>query len=63
MKSKMVYIKVAGVTYSAKTDSKGQATFKLTKLKKAGSFNAALTFKGNAYYNKCSKSVKIVVKK
>lgn len=63
MKSKLVYIKVAGITYSAKTDAKGQATFKLTKLKKVGSFSAGLTFKGDTCYNKCSKAVKIVVKK
>lgn len=63
MKSTLVYIKVNGITYSAKTNAKGQATFKLTKLKKVGSFSAAITFKGNAYYNKISKAVKITVKK
>ena len=63
MKGKMVYIRVNGVTYSAKTNSKGQATFKLTKLKKAGTFNSGLTFKGDAYYKKAYRAVKIVVKK
>jgi C1A family cysteine protease len=63
LKNAMVYIKVNGKTYSAKTNSKGQATFKLTKLSKVGSFNAGITFKGNAYYNKVYKTVKITVKK
>jgi hypothetical protein len=63
LKNVLVYIKVNGKTYSAKTNSKGQATFKLTKLTKAGKFNAAITFKGNNYYNKLSKTVKITVKK
>ena len=63
MKGKMVYIRVNGVTYSAKTNSKGQATFKLTKLTKAGTFNSGLTFKGDAYYKKAYRAVKIVVKK
>ena len=63
MKGKMVYIRVNGVTYSAKTNSKGQATFKLTKLKKAGTFNSGLTFKGDSYYKKAYRAVKIVVKK
>lgn len=62
IKNTMVYIKVAGKTYSAKTNSKGQATFKLTKLTKKGSFKAAITFKGNSCYNKASKTVAITVK-
>ena len=63
LKNVWVYIKVNGITYSAKTTSSGQAVFKLTKLKKIGSFSAAITFKGNNYYNKLYKAVKITVKK
>jgi hypothetical protein len=59
----MLYITVNGVKYSAKTNAKGQATFKLSKLNKVGSFSATLSFNGNAYYNKISKAVKITVKK
>ena len=62
IKNTMVYIKVAGKKYSAKTNSKGQATFKLTKLTKKGRFKGAITFKGNMYYNKVSKTVAITVK-
>jgi hypothetical protein len=62
LKNVIVYIKVKGKTYSAKTNSKGQATFKLTKLNKVGKFNAAITFKGNKYYNKVTKKVNIKIK-
>jgi hypothetical protein len=62
IKNSIIYIKVNGKTYSAKTNSKGKATFKLTKLNKIGSFTAGLTFKGNTYYNKLTKNVKITVK-
>ena len=57
-----VYLKVAGKTYKATTNSKGKATFKITKLNKKGTFKAAITFKGNKYYNKVTKKVTIKVK-
>jgi hypothetical protein len=63
IKSVKVTLKVKGKTYSAKTNSKGKATFKITKLKKAGKFTATITFKGNAYFKKVTKKVKITVKK
>jgi predicted outer membrane repeat protein len=63
LKNVWVYIKVNGKTYSAKTLSNGKAVFKLTKLNKVGRFTAAITFKGNSYYNKLNKNVKIIVKK
>ena len=56
-------LKVNGKTYSAKTNSKGAATFKITKLTKKGKFTAKISFAGNSYYNALSKSVKITVKK
>ena len=57
-----VYLKVGGKTYKATTNSKGKATFKITKLSKKGTYKAAITFKGNAYYNKATKKVTIKVK-
>ena len=61
--SQKLTIKVNGKTYSAKTNSKGQATFKLTKLTKKGTFKATVKFAGNKYYNsKTVKNVKITVK-
>lgn len=62
MKGVKVYIKVKGKTYVAKTNNKGKATFKIKKLTKKGKFNAKITYKGNRYYNKATKNVKITVK-
>ncbi|WP_407376507.1 lectin like domain-containing protein [Methanobrevibacter sp.] len=61
MKKVKVTVKVKGKTYTAKTNSKGKATFKL-KLTKKGTFKATVTYKGNKYYNKVTKKVKITVK-
>ena len=62
MKSKKVTLKVNGKTYAAKTNSKGKATFKITKLTKKGSFVASVSFAGDAYYKKVSKKVRMYVK-
>ena len=61
LKSKKVTLKVGGKTYKATTNSKGKATFKITKLTKKGKFTAVVKF-GDAYYNTISKNVKITVK-
>ena len=57
-----MYLKVAGKTYKATTNSKGKATFKITKLNKKGNFKATVTFKGNKYYKQVAKKVTIKVK-
>ena len=62
MKSTKITLKVNGKTYSAKTNAKGQTTFKITKLTKKGKFNAVITYKGNAYYNKVTKNINIKCK-
>lgn len=62
MKKTKVSLKVNGKTYSATTNNKGIATFKITKLTKKGTYSAAISFAGNKNYNKASKSVKITVK-
>ncbi|WP_346661564.1 hypothetical protein [uncultured Methanobrevibacter sp.] len=62
MKNTKVSIKVNKKTYTAKTNSKGQATFKITKLNKKGTFKATITYKGSAYYNKVTKKVNIKCK-
>ena len=49
-------------TYKVKTNSKGKATFKIKKLTKKGTYKATVTFKGNKYYNKVVKKVKIKIK-
>ena len=62
IKNAKVTLKVNGKTYTAKTNSKGKATFKITKLNKKGTFKATITYNGNKYYNKVSKKAKITVK-
>ena len=51
----------AGKKYTATTKN-GKAKFNLKKLTKKGKFAAVVTYKGNAYYNKVSKKVKITIR-
>jgi predicted outer membrane repeat protein len=62
IKKAKVTIKVGKKTYTAKTNAKGKATFKIKKLTKKGTYKATITYKGNAYYNKVTKKVKIKLK-
>ena len=57
-----VRITVKGKTYTAKTNSKGKAIFKIKNLKKKGTYKATVTYKGDKNYNKVIKTVKITVK-
>jgi len=63
LKKVKLTLKVGKKTYKATTNSKGKATFKITKLNKKGKYTATVKFAGNKYYNKLSKKVKITVKK
>lgn len=51
---------VNGKTYSAKTNSKGVATFKLT-LKTVKTYTVSLKFAGDSYYTASAKSIKVKV--
>ena len=62
IKKAKVTIKVDKKTYTAKTNAKGKATFKIKKLTKKGTYKSTITYKGNAYYNKVTKKVKIKLK-
>ena len=62
MKNTKVTIKVNKKTYSAKTNSKGQATFKITKLTKKGKYTATVKYAGSKFYNAKTVKPKITVK-
>ena len=62
LKNKKVTLKVNGKTYTAKTNNKGVATFKLTKLTKKGTYSAVITYAGDKYYKKVTKKAKVTVK-
>ena len=62
MKNVKLTLKVKGKTYTAKTNSKGKVTFKITKLNKKGKYTATVKYAGSKYYNAKSLKVKITVK-
>lgn len=62
MKSAKLTVKVGGKTYSVKTNAKGQAIFKLTKLTKKGKYSAVVAYSGSSIYNGVKKTVVITVK-
>ena len=61
MKNTKLTLKVNGKTYSATTNAKGQATFKITKLIKKGKFTATIKYAGSKYYNAKTVTAKITV--
>ena len=63
MKKVKLTLKVGKKTYKATTNSKGKATFKITKLTKKGKYTATIKFAGSKYYKALSKKAKITVKK
>ena len=63
LKKVKLTLKIGKKTYKAKTNSKGKATFKITKLTKKGKYTATVKFAGSKYYKKLTKKVKITVKK
>ena len=62
LKSYKLTLRVKGKTFTAKTNSKGKATFKITNLSRKGTFKAVIKYAGNKYYKKISKTVKITAK-
>lgn len=62
MKKVKLTLKVGKKTYKATTNSKGKATFKITKLTKKGKYTATVKFAGSKYYKAISKKAKITVK-
>ena len=62
MKNVKLILKVNKKTYTAKTNKKGVATFKIIKLTKKGKFAAVVKFAGNKYYNAKTVKPKIILK-
>lgn len=62
LKKVKLTLKVAKITYTAKTNSKGVATFKV-KLTKKGTYTGTVKFAGSKYFKALTKKVKIIVKK
>ncbi len=59
IKNIKVRLKINRKTYTAKTNNKGQATFKLDKFAKRGIFTTLISFAGNKYYKASNKKTKI----
>ena len=62
LKNKKITLKIKGKIYSAKTNNKGKATFKL-KITKKGKFKAIIRFSGNKLYKASKKVIYIKIKK
>ena len=62
LKSKKITLKVNGKTYTAKTNRKGVATIKVTKLIKKGTFNYTVKFAGDKAYKGIIKKGKMTIK-
>ena len=58
---KVIKLEIGGKTFTAKTDSKGKATFDISLTKK-GTYTATVKFAGDKSYEASSKSVKITLK-
>ena len=63
IKKAKLYLTVKGKTYKATTNSKGKATFKITKLTKKGKYTGKIKYKGTSQYFSSAKTIKIIVKK
>ena len=62
LKNTWITLKIKGKLFKAKTNSKGRATFKITKFYKKGNFKAVIKFKGSKKYNPISKKINIKIK-
>ena len=59
---KAVKLTVNGKTFTGKTNSKGQVTFKITNLNKKGKYTATISYKGDKTYEEATQKVKLTIK-
>ena len=63
IKKAKITLKIKGKkAITAKTNSNGKVTFNIKSLNKKGNYKATVTYKGNSFYNKVAKKVKITIK-
>ncbi len=62
MKYTKITLKAYGKVYTAKTNSKGVATFKITNLVKRGIYTVDVKYAGSSYYYAVTKKVKLTAK-
>ena len=62
IKNLKVTLNINGKTFSAKTNSNGVATFKVTNLNKKGTFKGTIKFAGNNCYKSTSKKISVKIK-
>lgn len=61
LSNKKITLKIKGKTYKAKTNKKGKATIKV-KISKKKTYKAKVTFKGDAQYQKVTKTLKVKIR-
>ena len=59
---KTVKLTANGKTFTGKTNSKGQVTFKITNLNKKGTYTAKISYKGDKTYEEATQKVKLTIK-
>ena len=59
---KAVKLTVNGKTFTGKTNSNGQVTFKITNLNKKGKYTATISYKGDKTYEEATQKVKLTIK-
>ena len=62
IKDAKLTLKLGKKTYSAKTNEKGKATFKIKKLTRKGKYKATVTYAGSSTYESLKKKVRITIK-
>ena len=63
VKNAKVFLKIGKKSFTAKTNSKGKAIFKITKLTKKGTYAGDIKFRGTGSYSPISQNLKVKITK